>query len=146
MSLSNAFSGFGTRLQMGDGGGPEVFTDVAEVVEVNPPGLTSDTIDVTHHLSPLAFREFIASLSSAGTISITVNYIPSNPTHDATTGLHAAAISKVRKNWKIILPFAGTPNTFSFAGIVTQFNVTSPLADRVTAAVVITVSGRPTLA
>ena len=94
MSLSNAFSGFGTRLQMGDGGGPEVFTDVAEVVEVNPPGLTSDTIDVTHHLSPLAFREFIASLSSAGTISITVNYIPSNPTHDATTGLHAAAISK----------------------------------------------------
>ena len=52
--------GYGTKFQTGNGSSPESFTDTAFVTSITPPGLSRDSIDVSHMQSPDEWREFIA--------------------------------------------------------------------------------------
>ena len=49
--MSNAVSSYGTLLKIGDGGGTEVFTPLAEVKSIEGPDMETDIIDVTTHSS-----------------------------------------------------------------------------------------------
>jgi len=46
---TSAVAAFGTLLKIGDGGGPESFTTIAEVRTLGGPELSRDTVDVTSH-------------------------------------------------------------------------------------------------
>jgi hypothetical protein len=45
--MSLALAAYGAQLQRGDGGGPEVFTTIAEVTKIEGPPLKQDVADVT---------------------------------------------------------------------------------------------------
>lgn len=140
-----AISGKGTLLKIGDGGGPEVFTTVAEVKSIGGPSFSSDTNDVTSHDSPGAYREFIASLIDPGDLSFDINFVPTAATHNASTGLLRDFQNRIRRNFKLVFPDTAA-TTWSFQGIVTGFQLNAPTDDVLSASVTIKITGQPTLA
>jgi hypothetical protein len=116
---NNAKSGLGTLLKIGDGGGSEVFTTIAEVRTVDGPKSKVDVVDVTHMES--TEREFIATLLDAGEITINGNYT-SVTAQDSLRTTHTA---KTKRNFQLVVPIA-SPETWAFAGFVTSFGPTLP--------------------
>src|SRR5436189_3807579 len=106
--MSNAVIANGTTLRVGDGGSPETFTSVAEVVDAEQPSAVAGEIDVTHLLS--AAKEFKAGLRDFGTANVTFNVNIGNPLQqqiedDAATG--------VIRNYRIVYPDAVNGIAFS---------------------------------
>lgn len=144
--MSNAVFGQGTLLQIGDGGSPtETFTTIAEVTEISGPSLALDVIDVTSHDSTGGWREKIGGLLDGGEVTFTINYLPSNATHNATTGLLRDLKNRTKRNFKLVFPDAGS-STWSFTALVTSFEPSEPIDDRLTADVTLSITGQPTLA
>ena len=137
---------FGTKLQLGDGSPTtETFTDIAEITSISPPSLSKDTIETTTHNSVDRYKEFISGLRDAGEVSLDINYDPADATHNLLTGLLGEYEKDAPSNYKIIFPDSGT-TTWSFAGILTSFEASAPIDDKLTASITIKISGKPTLA
>lgn len=143
--MADAVAGFGTLIQMGDGAdpGPEVFTTIAEVQDIGGPGMETGTIDVTHQTSPGAVREFIAGLMDGGEVTFSVNWLPGDATHDASTGLIAAQLARAIKSFKIVWAQFTPDELCLFDGLVTRVSPTSPVDGKLSADVTIKVSGLP---
>jgi len=138
-------SAFGTLLKIGDGGDPETFTTIAEVSSISGPGLSLDTIDVTHHSSTAGWREFVGGLLDAGEVSFDINYTPTDATHDASTGLIKDMVDRTVRNFQLVFPDTGN-TTWSFSALVTGFEPSEPIDDKLAASVTLKLTGQPTLA
>ena len=147
--MSDAIDGFGTTLKLGDGEAIESFTAVAEVVDINGPGIKRDARETTHHQSSDKFREYKPGLKDGGEISFTVNLLPGNATHGtAATGLLGTINDDELHNWELVLP-ENAPETqydWSFAAFLTSFDVKYPKGENITAELTLKISGKPTLA
>lgn len=141
---SQATSSFGILLQMGDGAATEVFATIAEVRDITPPAVQAATEEVTHHTSPGAFLERIATLLSLGDVTFMVNWLPSDPTHDGTEGLLSKVLNRERTNFKMVFPDADS-TTWGFAGFVTQFTPSGAVSGVLTGDITIQPTGQPTL-
>ena len=141
---SGAFWAYGSALQLGDGATPEVFTSIAEITELTPPTMSRDSIDVTSHGSADGYREFISGLRDGGEVDFKANWLPTNSTHDFTTGLGETFNDNSTHNFKIILP--NTLATISFSGFLTAFETELPLEEQGALSGTIKVSGKPTIA
>jgi hypothetical protein len=94
--------GYGSKLRRGNGDGPpETYSDVARVVSIEPPSQEADDVEVTDLDSPDGFKEYIAGMTEPGECSFEINFLPSHPSHNATTGLLADKASGAKKNWEI---------------------------------------------
>lgn len=143
--MTNARIGYGTLLKQGNGASPEVFTTIAEVMDINGPGLTLDTVEATNQSSPSNHKERIAALRDSGPIGFEINWDPNAATHDASTGLVADLVARTPKNYQIV--FASSPTvTWTITGLVTSFEPSAPVEDRMAATVEITPTAAPTLA
>jgi len=120
----------------------DVFTSIAQISDVGGPGLAMDTIDVTTHDSPDAWREFIAGLKDAGEVSLDLVYDPDSVTQ---TALRNDLDSRVTRNFQIVFPDL-TATTWNFAAKVTAFEPTASVEDALMASVTLKVTGRPNLA
>lgn len=139
MAASVAVNAFGTLLKRNG-------TTIAEVTDITPPELSRDTTEVTHHESPSKWREFIKILKDAGEVSLSINYIPTNSTHNSSTGMLADfANDSTNDTWTLVFSDS-TATTWSFAGMLTKFSPKAPIDDRLTADITIKVTGVPTLA
>lgn len=142
--MSNAVSGYGTLIKIGDGAtpGPEVFTTVAEVKDITGPGFEAGTLEVTNQSSPGAVREFIIGLLDAGEVTFDLNFLPGHATQDESTGLLGAYLSRAKKNYQLIFPV--TPSwQINYAALVTGFEPSAPVDDPLTASVTQKVTGLP---
>ena len=138
-------SGFGTLLQIGDGGAPETFTTIAEVVTIGGPGMTRETIDMTNHSSPSAWREKIAGLLDGGDINFTINYLPAAATHAKSAGgLLQDLVDGPQRNFQLIWTDSGA-SVWAAPCIVSGFTPNAPIDDKLSADVILTVAGEPTL-
>lgn len=118
------YAAFGTQLQMGDGGGPETFATIINVQALGGPELSVDSVDVTAHDSPGGYEEFVMTILRSGVIGFKILYDPPAATHNKTTGLLKKYQSRTKTNFKLILPDVAL-STWTFAGFVRQFKVTS---------------------
>ncbi len=135
---TNASAAYGTLLKMGDGAGPENFTTVAEITDLDLPKIALATEDATSHDSG-GWEESIPTLLSGGEPGFKANWLPSNATHNETTGVLGAILNRTKKNWKIVLP--NSVKTFSFAGTVTKFEPTGNVKNKLEVAFSIKISG-----
>lgn len=142
--MTSALHAWNTLLKIGDGGGPEAFTTIAEVTNITGPGLALDTIDVTNMSSPNAWREFIAGLLDAGEVSFDINYLPGNATHNAGTGLVRDLKNRTKRNFQLVMPSSPT-TTWNFSAYVTGFEPDFPVEDKIAASVTLKLTGEPTL-
>jgi predicted secreted protein len=129
---------FGTIFQRGDGAATEVFTSIANVTNITPPGIERETYDVTAHDSPDAWREFIGGLKDGGEVEIELNYDPRE--HDS---LVSDFEDDDPRNYKIVFP--NNIGTWAFKAVMSGFESEAPHDDKLSATVTFKVSGKPTI-
>jgi len=136
---TDALIGYGTTFERSDGASPEVWTAIAEVMNITPPSFTRETQDATHMASPNAYREFISGLRDAGEVSLEINYIPGA---SAQTTLLADLDSDLVVSYRIVFPVSPL-STVTFTAFVTAFSPEAPLDAKLTASVTFKVTGLP---
>jgi predicted secreted protein len=140
MSGRNAF---GTEFRRGNGATPtETFTTIANVTNIGGPNRTRDTIDVTTHGSPDAWKEFIGALKDGGEVSLDINYDPAEVTHDLDDDFDDV---EPRNYQIVILPDTEDEHTWDFAGILTELGDEFPYDDKMSRSMTIKISGKPIL-
>lgn len=132
------FAAKGTLLKKGDGASPEVFNTVAQVRDISGPDTTLETPDVTHHSSPEGHREFVGALIDGGEVTLELLFDPSDPTHDAQTGLLKEQKDRTKKNYQILFPDSSTA---TFVALVSNTAPAAPIDDALTKAVTLKISG-----
>lgn len=130
--MSNAWWAYGSQFKIGDDGTAETFTKVAEIIDINGPGMSRDAIDVTNQDSTSGWREYIAGMRDGGEVSITANWIPASATQDGTDGILSKFTDDVLHNFQIVTANDGSSGTMDidFAGIVTRFSPSLPLTEQ----------------
>ena len=142
--MTSAISSFGTLLKIGDGGGTEVFTTIAEVLDISGPGLSLGTEDVTSHSSTGGWKEKVPTLLDAGQVSFDVNFVPTGATQSYSAGLVKDMVNKTKRNFQIIFPDS-TTTTWSFSAYVVGFEPSAPVEGKLGASVTLEITGQPTL-
>lgn len=137
MSQTQGTSGFGTLLQIGDGGGTEVFTSIAEVKSITGPNLSLETIDATHMTSPSGHREVLPSFKNSGEVGFDVNFLPGVGTQQS---LFTDWTNRTLRNFKLVFPDAGS-TSWKFSAYVTALSISAPLDDVLGASITLTISG-----
>lgn len=122
---TKARSGFGTRVGMRAISAAETapYAYVAEVVSVQPPGKTRDTIDATHLESSDGVKEFIGSVIEGGDASFTINFDP-----EEEDSLEAAFTRDGGASEFQIL-FPGGLRALEFGGVVTGYEIAEIVID-----------------
>lgn len=141
MAASLGFDGYEVILGIGDGASTEVFTSIAEILDVAGPTYSKDTIDVSHASSPDKYREFIAGFIDAGEVTVSANMTQSD-----FASLLALLELEPLNNYKLTIPDSNftTKPTILFAAHVTALSSPIPVEDKVTMDVTFKVSGKPT--
>ncbi|MFJ9027563.1 phage tail tube protein [Streptomyces sp. NPDC102274] len=129
---------FGTQLKRSDMATTPVFAAIANVTNITPPGLERETLDVTSHGSPDAYREFAGGLKDGGEVSIDVNYDPR--VHDA---LVADFADSEPRDYKIVWP--KTLGEWEFTALLTGFEAEAPHDEKLAASLTFKVSGKPVI-
>lgn len=132
MSNEN-FIGHGTKFERKNGGN---FVPVAEVFDINGPGISRDVVETTNYDSPDRWREKIGGLRDGGDVTFTLNF--RNSTY---TVFRADFDGDDPVEYRIVLP---NGFTLTFLGLVTAMPLAIPVGDRVTMDVTIEVSGAVT--
>ena len=98
-----------------------------------------ETIDVTSLSSLNGYKEFIAGMREAGSITLGMNFVRAN-----YSLMKADFESDVAKNYMIQLPDS-VKTSFEFIGLVTELPLSITVKDAITADVTIIISGYVTL-
>lgn len=112
----------GTKIAYGDGASPEVFTDVAEALDISAPSPTRGEIEVTNHDSPSLTKEFIADDVDPGSMSFDVNFLSATAATSQTqvqTDFDAGTV----KNWRIRFT---NNRQWIFPAYVNEFTAAAP--------------------
>lgn len=119
--------GYGSKVRIGVGATP-VWTELANVGDLEMPDEQVDEIEVTHMQSPGRRKQFIAGLVDGGEIGIPMNYIPGSPTDVLLLGLKS---SGANVQIEITLTATGTPEVY--AGFLKGYARTAPVNDKMMA-------------
>lgn len=120
--------------------GSGVYTAIAEVTSITPPSDKIDIIEATHMTSAGANREFILGLNDPGEAGLTLNWTASGT---ADVALRAWRAARAARGCRITYPNAVT---WTFQGILTGYQPSLPMNDKMSADVTIKVTGSTTVA
>jgi len=137
--MSDAISGVGAVVKQSDMTSSPTFNAIAEINAIDGPNKTRDTIDVTSLDSTGGYREFIASFRDAGSVNLEMNF-----TRDGYIAMNDAFETDTLIDYQIVLPDTGN-TTLDFSGLVVDIGMAVPLDDKITAPVVIKISGEVSL-
>lgn len=130
----------GVVIARGDGGGPEVFNAIGEVVSFQGPGGSASVIDVTHLGS--AAKEKRMGLMDEGQFTFEMNLDTADTQHD---GLRADRAARTLRNFQVTL--TDSPATvISFSAYVLSFSIQGAVDDKIAASVTLEISGAVTWA
>lgn len=134
--MTAAFYG-GTTFKRGDGGGPETFSAVGEVISLSGMGKTNDLIEATSFDSGSS-REYIAGLADGQEITVECNYLPNNAEQSS---LIADVDAGVNRNVQVVITDGVTPKTFAFAVTCLSWVINPAVDDRNTITFGLKISG-----
>lgn len=137
---SEGMRAHGTLFKKGDGGGPEVFTTIAEVKNISGPGMTRETFDLTTHSSTGAAREFGVGLIDNGEVTLDMNFVPTNATQDHSTGVIKDFTDGTKRNFQLVFP-SSPARTAAFAGYFTNVEPGANVEDLLALSVTVKVTG-----
>jgi hypothetical protein len=145
--MSSGRIGYKTKLAWGNGASPEVFTEIAEQLTLEPADAQTDEVEFSNQDSTGFRKEFKPSWIDGGELTVTCNYIPGNASQ---AQMRTDRDNQTIRNWRINLrdPITGSiDQTITFAGWVKSFrlNTISP-ADRMEVSATIRVTGAETWA
>ena len=112
-----------TKLRIGDGENPEVFTTVLDVRELSAPNLQLGTENTTNHSQDDFWEQMAGTLLDGGDVSLMVLYDPSDPTHQQ---LLADIQARTIRNFEMQFPGDTTNALWAFSGFFTAFQPQTP--------------------
>ena len=133
---SLATAGVGAKLKKWSGG---EWIEISEIKNINGPGMSKATIDVTSLSSTGGYREFIGGFKDGGSISMTMLF-----RRDTYEIMKADFEDSDLQNYEIILPDT-EETTIEFEGLVTELGLAIPTDDAITSDVSIKISGEPVM-
>jgi len=134
--MTEAVSGVGTQFFVWDPAGAGTWNAIAEITSVKGPGMKRETIDVTSLSSQGGYKEFIAGMREAGTITLGMNFVRSY-----YEKMKNDFESQLTQNYAIQLP-DNILTTLEFIGLVTELPLSITVKDAITADVTIQISGQ----
>jgi hypothetical protein len=143
MGASNAVVGPGFTLKVSDAGGT-VYTAIAEIHDINGPGMKTKMVSVFNQQSPGKAEEQKPSKITVGDITFDISYVPTETTHNAIAGLLSLQQNGLRRNYQITNPHDAV--VWSVAAYVSAFAPKWPEEDKLIAAVTLSVDGPATIA
>lgn len=139
---ATASKAIGTQIQRGNADGPpETFSTIGRIKNFTGPDLKTTEIDVTGLDNATGYKDIIMALKDAGQISLEIFLDPGDAGHKGM--LHDYDHQTLR-NWKIIFSDAGS-TVWTAGAYVAQFTPKGDTNAALTAAVVLRISGAPTL-
>ena len=130
----------GTLLKLGDGGGTEVFTTVAKIKDISGPEFNRGTHDASTQTTD--WGEIGPGLKRGGQVTFTINWIPTDGTHDHLTGLRKDFIDGTKRNIQIVWPDPAA-TTDQFAVYILNLGPTAPVDGLLEQSVTMEVTGDP---
>ena len=118
--------------------GTTISPSAGEISSISGPGITVEDVDITHHESADAFREFAAGLIDGGEFSV-----EGNLTSGLASGIYADLISRTPKSYVITFP---NSMTWTFSGYPKAFDTDAPVDGKLGFSATFKVTGKPTLA
>lgn len=107
--MSNAIMGTGILLKAGDGGAPEQFVAVAEIVALKPPQESRNEAEVSNHNEGVEAK--LLGMLRIGQITGTLNWLPADPTQSGQPGgMRGDLLANTKRNWRITVPPNGFPH------------------------------------
>lgn len=137
---ASAGIGHGITFEISDGASPPVFTEVAELLDGDGPGLSKDSVQITSGESVNRWRDFIPGFRDGGEVTFEFNLVSAN-----LTALKTNFDLDANSNYRVVVPAPATA-TWTFAGHLTALDPSYPQEDRMTGSFTVKVSGEPTLA
>lgn len=126
MANTVAFRSFGTKLQRGDGGSPETFSDIIGCGDIDGPDVKVTFEDTTNHASAVVsggFMEWIPALKDGDSVKTVINWNPADTVHQ---GLQSDFDASRLVNFKQVFPT--TPQaTVAFSGYVESLKFKAPV-------------------
>lgn len=119
------------------------YVDVTFPKDISGPGVSRETIDITNHDSADGYREYLPGLGDGGEVSYDLVFDSASAAHET---LYNTAAGGGVHNFYLKLPgfvSTGAGGYWSFAGIFTKCDISTPVADVVMASVAIKVTGKP---
>ena len=143
MTATTAIDAYGTLLKIGDGGGTEAFTAIANVTNLSPPPLSREMYEATQHDGP-SWDEYVPGLLRGGQVTFDIDFVPTNATHSYAAGLIKDMVDGTLRNFQLVWSDSGS-TTWSFAAYVANFTPAAPVDGKLTGALTLQISGAPTL-
>ena len=98
--MTQGIKSHGTKIAIGDGASPEVFTTITEAFQIPAVGGTKGQIDFSNHDS-LNFKEFqMEDLAEGLELAVKCNMIPANASQELVV---AAWVAASVNNWRVTL-------------------------------------------
>lgn len=116
------------------------FTRIAELVNLEPIGMTFRMVDCSAH-DGSGWSSSIPTAKEGPAMRLTINLVPEHVTHDKTTGLLALALGKLEREWLVVFPDAGRA-TLHLAGWITAHTSVTPVDGVLRANPVLTPDGQ----
>lgn len=146
MAKSTGKAGIGVALKLSDMESPPTFATVANVTNLEAGGRTLNTIDATHLASPDFYQEFIAGLKTATAWTGTIQWDPSDPSLDDSTGLGKHLEDRDEVTLRIDFTGIGIQKALEATGLVSELgNMTISAESIITQTFGFTPSGKPVL-
>jgi len=126
--MSEAISAHGTLVshQPAPGG---AFTTIAELIDIVPPPLTRPSSEVTPHNDTI--DAYVVGVRRRGEMTLTLNFLGTNATHDESTGLIKSWIDGSKDGFTLTFK-DGT--IWIFSGFITNVAPTTPVREGAQAA------------
>lgn len=102
------------------------FTVVAELTNLEDLGATAQTVNVTAHDAPDAWSSKISTFLDVGNMRVSLNFVPTHGTHNATTGLYKLFHDRIRRPVMVVLPDVGK-TVWSMTAITTGWDENHPV-------------------
>ena len=122
----------------------ETFATIAEVTNISDAGVVLAFVDASAH-DGSGWSTRIPTLASGNMVRLDLNFVPTNATHNATTGLNHLMLAKIRTNFLLVFPNT-TKTSWRFTGYVAQMREAAPVAGVLTSSVTLEMSDQPILA
>ena len=134
-----AVSSHGTLLKIGDGGGSEVFTTIAEVLDISGFSQTLDREETTNH-SSAGRKEYVATLLDLGEVTFECNFTQ----HTTHAQLWTDQGNKTLRNFQIVFTNTSGNKTATFGAHIVDIGHEAPVAGVLTRPVTLAPQGTVT--
>lgn len=139
--MTNAISGHGTLIARALASTPTVFEDIAELGDISMPELSRNEFDATTQEKDIDSYTLGVLRRSACTISM--NFLPTDPSHDHLTGLQSAIIANSIDGYRFTLPSGGP--VWIMSGQVQHIAPKAPVDGKLSADVTLRFTGKFTI-